>query len=91
MAGFLIGAPNENVRTSCGVNAVLANGASAAAARTAAKAAKPAHLAGEIPDTLIDAWTATQVSASDLTLPSSATATWIEGSVPALGLSYRGR
>lgn len=90
MALFLLSAQAENLKTSCGVNACLANGASAAAARTAAKAAKPAGFGGDITDTLIDAWTATQLSATDGTLLGSAAVNWIQGIVPAAGLGYRG-
>lgn len=89
MALFLLAASAEAHKTSIGVNAVLVNGASAAAARTAAKAAKPARLAGEIPDALIDAWSATQLQASDGTLIGSVP-NWIEGTVPAAGLGHRG-
>jgi hypothetical protein len=90
MAGFLLAASAENQRSSCGVNAALVNAASASAARTAAKAARPPRIAGEISDALLDAWSATQVSASDLTLIGGAAINWIEGSVPDAGLALRG-
>lgn len=90
MALYLLAASAEHHRTSIGVNAVLVNGASASAARTAAKAAKPARLAGEIPDAAVDAWSATELSETDGTLLGAAAVNWIEGTVPAAGLGHRG-
>ena len=89
MAGFRISAHLPHLKTACGINAFLANGASATAARTAAKAAKPLAK-GEIPDAFIDAWDAVQISATDLTLAGSAAVEWIQGHCPVAGLGFRG-
>ncbi len=90
MAGYRISAHLPHLKTACDINACLANGASAAAARTAAKAAKPNHAKGEIPDTLVDAWDAVQISATDLTLAGSAAVEWVQGYMPVAGLGFKG-
>ena len=77
MAKLYIGyATAHNQKQENGLNAVLVDAASAAAAKTAAIAAKPN---GSTDDAKVNGWTYSEIAATAGTLPNGAAVLWLAG------------